>query len=93
MKKRACSASPFAFVQLLFYFVNADLFAVFAHTLESDCAADFRIESVIRADADIGAGMDVSASLANENVARENKLTVSSFCAESLGFGISAVTG
>ena len=83
----------FCFQRLLFNFVNAYLFAVSAKAFESYSAVNLRVESVIRADADIGAGMDVSASLPYKDVACKNKLTVRSLDAETLGLGIAAVTG
>ncbi len=79
--------------QLLLNCVNADLFAVFAHTLEFDCTVDESEESVVRTLADVVAGMDVSASLLYEDIAGKNKLTVCSFCAKSLGLGVTTVTG
>ena len=78
---------------LLLNGVNANLFAGLAVALKFNCAVDKSEKSVIRADADIVAGMDFGASLSHKDVACENELTVCSFCAESLGFGITAVTG
>ena len=79
--------------QLLLNGINADLFARFAVALKFNGTVDKSEESIIGADADIVAGMDFGASLSDEDVACENELTVSSLGAESLGFGITAVTG
>ena len=79
--------------QLLFYSINADLLAVTAHTLELNNAVNLCEKSIVRTLAYIGAGVDVSATLSYKDVTCKNKLTVSTLCAESLGFGITAVTG
>ncbi len=44
--------------------------------LSKRSTADLGEQSVVAADTDVDAGMDVGAALANKNVARENELTV-----------------
>ena len=78
---------------LLLYCVNANSLAVTTHSLEFNLAVNFSKQGVIRSDTDVLAGMDVSTSLANENVAGKNKLTVSTLYAKTLGLGITAVLG
>ena len=73
--------------------VDADLFAVFAVTLKLDFTVDKSIQSVIGADADIVAGMDMRTALTDEDGACKNCLAIASLRAESLGFGIKTVTG
>ena len=50
--------------------------AILTLTLELDVAVDLCEQGVVAADADIMAGMDVRASLANQNVAREDELEI-----------------
>ena len=71
--------------------VDADLFSAAFHRLKSDNAVSKCKQCVVFAYTDIGAGMDFSTTLTNENVAGENELTVCSLGAETLGLGISAV--
>lgn len=73
--------------------VNTDLLAVFAHTLKLNGTVDESKKSIIGANADIVTGMNLSTSLSYKDVACKNKLTVRSLCAESLGFGVTTVTG
>ena len=72
--------------------VNAYFLAVTANTLESDLAADKGKQRIVRTTPDIFARMNVCASLANENVASQDKLTVGAFDTQSLGLGITSVT-
>ncbi len=74
-------------------FVDADLFAVLAVTLKLDFTVDQSIQSVIGADADIIAGMDMRTALTDEDGACKNCLAIASLGAESLGFGVTTVTG
>ena len=73
--------------------VNADLFAVFAVTLKLNLTVDKSEECVIRTLAYIVAGVDVCSTLTNDDGAGVDKLSVASLCAESFGFGVTAVTG
>ena len=50
-------------------------------------------QSVITASANVLAGVDVSSSLSDKDVACSASLSVSSLYAQTLGFGISAVLG
>ena len=61
---------------LLFHGVDADLFAVFAHALESDGTVDQGEEGVVRTFADVVAGVDVRAALSDEDVASQDELSV-----------------
>ena len=61
--------------------------------LETDYAVDLGEKGIILADTDVGAGMEVSAALANEDVAREDKLTVSTLGPQTLGFAFTTVAG
>ena len=73
--------------------VNGALTAILAQTLELDGTVNQSEQGVILADTNVGAGMDVGASLANQNVASLNELTVSTLAAQTLGLGITAVLG
>ena len=78
---------------LLFNRVDGALLAILALALELDMTVNESKEGVVTADTDIVAGMDVRASLTNQNVAREDELTVRAHHAQSLGLGITAVLG
>ena len=71
--------------------VDGALTTILALALETDGAVDQSEQSVITADTDIDTGMDVSASLANQDVAGQNVLTVSTLYAQTLGLGITTV--
>lgn len=45
--------------------------------LETDDAVDLCIKGIILTDTDVGAGMEMSAALPDEDIAGEDKLTVS----------------
>lgn len=81
------------FLFLLLNSVNANSLAITANSLELDLAVNLSKQGVIRSDSDVLAGMDVSSSLANENVSGEYKLAVSSLYAKTLGLGITTVLG
>ena len=78
-------------IYLLLDCVNADALAVTAVTLEANLTVDRCKQCVIRADADIVARMNMCAALTNENVARQNVLTVAALYAKTLCLGITAV--
>lgn len=78
---------------LLLDFVNAYFLSVLADALEFNRAVNESKESVIGTLADIQTRMDLCASLSYENIARKSKLSVSLFCTETFGLGISAVFG
>ena len=99
MKEKAPQTSvqgaPFASKNLflLLDFVNRNLLAVTTHALEANDAGNLCKKSIVLADADIRARMDVSAALTNENVASRYNLTVCTLDAEALGLGITTVLG
>lgn len=76
---------------VLLFRVDGALLAILALALELDVAVNQSKQGVVAADTDIDARMDVRASLANQNVAREDELTVRALHAQSLGLGITAV--
>ena len=78
--------------RLFCFRVNADLFLILAQSLETDDAVDQRKEGVILATTDVGAGMDLGASLPDENIAGENELTVRTLRAKPLRRTVSAVS-
>ena len=53
--------------------VNRSLLTILAETLETEHAALLGVESIVRADTDVDARMDVGAALAHKNVAGENR--------------------
>ena len=61
--------------------------------LETDDTVYLCKESVILAQAYVGAGMEVGTALANQNVAGEDELTISALGAETLGFAVTTVAG
>lgn len=71
--------------------VNRSLLTILAETLETEHAALLGVESIVRADTDVDARMDVGAALAHKNVAGENELTVSALGAKALGVRVAAV--
>ena len=73
--------------------VNGALTTILAHALELDGAVNQSKQGVIAADADVNAGMDVGASLANQDVAGQDELTVCTLHAQALGLGITTVLG
>ena len=73
--------------------VNRALPAILTHTLKTDSAVDQSEQGVILADTDVGTGMDVGSSLANQNVAGQNELTVGTLDAQPLGLGVTTVLG
>ena len=73
--------------------VDGALTTILALALETDGAVNQSEQGVIAADTDIDTGMDVSASLANQDVAGQNKLTVSTLNAQALSLGITTVLG
>ena len=71
--------------------VDGALLAILALALELDMTVNQSEQGIVAADTDIVAGMDVRASLTNQNVAREDELTVRALHAQSLGLGITTV--
>ena len=73
--------------------VNRNLLTILAQTLEADNTVGLGKQRVIAADTDVGAGVDVGAALADQDVAGQNELTVAALDAQALGLGVTAVTG
>ena len=73
--------------------LDGDLLAVLAQVGETHHAVSLGEQGVVGADADIHTGMDVSAALADENVAGLDELAVRPLGTETLGVGITAVLG
>ena len=82
---------PFLTYALLLHSVDGALAAILALALELDGTVNQSKQGVIAADAHVDAGMNVSASLANQNVASQNKLTVCTLDAQALSLGVTAV--
>ena len=75
----------------LFGRVNAYALSVLSCVLKFNGSVDQSKECVIRSDADILAGVDVSASLSYDDVACKDLCTVSLLDAKTLRFRVSAV--
>ena len=73
--------------------VDRDLLAVLAQALETDNTVSLGKEGIVGADAHVLAGVNMRAALAHQDVAGQNKLTVSTLCTQALGLGITAVLG
>lgn len=73
--------------------VYADLLAVTANTLKLYSTINGSKQGIIRTDAYACARMNVSTSLANQDVASLNELTVCTLYAQTLGLRITAVLG
>ena len=89
-EKRLSATGAFAFVKLL-RGVDGDLLAVLTQTLKADDAVSLGEQGIIRALAHVRAGVDVSAALAHQDVARQDELTVGALGAKTLGLGITAI--
>ena len=79
--------------QLLLGSVNRSLLTILTLALETQNAIDGGEQGIIGADTDIHTGMDVSAALANQNVAGLDELTISALGTQALGVGVTAVLG
>ena len=77
----------------LFSSKNADALLVACDTVELDDTVDQCEQGVILADTDTGTGMNVGTSLSDDNVASDNRLTVSLLDTKSLRIGVTAVLG
>ena len=75
----------------LLFLINADLFFVSAHALEFNHAVFESEERIVSADADVVTGMDLRASLADENASRKNGLPVLTLYAEAFRIAVSSV--
>ena len=77
----------------LFLLVNAYALIAAVLRLKTDDAVDLGEKGIILADADIGAGMEVSTALPDKDIAGEDELTVSALGPQTLGFAFTTVTG
>ena len=84
---------PFVLNAQLLLSVDRALTTILALALELDGTVNQSEQGVILADTNVDTGMDVGASLANQNVAGQNKLTVSALNAQTLSLGITTVLG
>ena len=73
--------------------VNADLLLATSLVLELDLTVDQSEESVVGAHTNVVTGMNSSASLSDDDIAGDNRLTVGLLNAKSLGLGITTVLG
>ena len=80
-------------MELLLYRIDRSFLAISAESLKAKNAVACSKKRIVAALAYIGAGMNLCASLTNQHIACENKLTVASLDAKTLGLGISAVLG
>ena len=73
--------------------VNRNFLAVAAHTLKADLAVNQGEQGIVAALAHVLTGVNVGATLTNQNVAGQHELTVGALDAQTLGLGIAAVLG
>ena len=64
--------------------VNRNLLTILAQTLEADNTVGLGKQRVIAADTNVGAGVDVGAALADQDVACQNELNISELGAKAL---------
>ena len=74
----------FGFPLLRDLLINRDAFFITAHALKTDNAVFHGKERIIAAFTHIGAGMDLCATLTNENISSQNELTVRSLRTQTL---------
>ena len=92
IKKTAADYAA-VFLNKLLLSVNGALTAILALALELDGTVNQSKQGVILADTNVGAGMDVGASLTNQDVASQHELTVSTLPAQTLGLRVTTVLG
>jgi hypothetical protein len=73
--------------------IHADAFLIFAEWLELDFAIDKRKQGIVFRQADIQAGADARAALAQNNRAGVNAFAVKAFDAESLRITVATIAG
>ena len=78
---------------LLLYRVDAALGPLLAKALIANNTVDQSEESIISANAAVGARMDMCSTLTIQNIASQYKLSVRTFCAKTLGFAVASVVG
>lgn len=91
-QKRASKGS-FSNNMLLLCGVDADGLLTQMAGLETDYTIDLGEQSVILADTDVFAGMEVSAALTNQDIPGQHCLTICLLGSKTLAFAVSAVTG
>ena len=90
---KKCGFFTIHYNRSLFCFcVHADLFLILAHSLKTDHAVDQCKQSIILAAAHVDAGMDLGASLSDEDIACENKLTARALGTKPLRRAVSTVS-
>ena len=72
---------------------NADLLFAKVLGLKAHNAVDSSKERIVFADTNVGAGMNVCATLTHEDIARKHELTIRALRSETLGMAVAAVTG
>ena len=92
IKKTAADYAA-VFLNKLLLSVNGALTAILALALELDGTVNQSKQGVILADTNVDTGMDVGASLANQDIAGQNELTVCTLNAQAFRLGITAVLG
>ena len=97
-KRKTAAGKPTAAAELflrelLLHCINADFLAGLAKAFKLHFAVNEREQRIVGTLADVVARMDVGTALLDKNVAGKHELTVGTFHTESLGFGITAVTG
>ena len=73
--------------------VNANALLAASLHLELNSTVDQCVKGIVGAFANAHTGMDVSASLTNDDVAGNNCLTISLLYAKTLGFAVTTVLG
>ena len=84
--------APLAY-EILLSLVDGDLLAVPAHALKADSAADLGEQGIVAALANVDAGMDMGAALADQDAASQDPLPVGPLGAKALGVAVAAVLG
>ena len=93
MARFSINLSPQLFGSSFGLGIDADLLALLVVTLELHDTVHLCIQSIVIADADILARMELSATLTNENVTRQDELTICALHAKALRMAVTAVTG
>ena len=88
MAPNGIRSGPLVYPFLLGDLHDGDLLAVLAQALKLDSAALHGEQGVVAALADIDAGVDMGAPLADQDVAGQDELTVTPLHAQTLGLGI-----
>jgi hypothetical protein len=73
--------------------IDTDTALVPGYRLEAHDAIDLAENGVVLADPDVGADMELSATLTDNDGAAANELAIGTLHAEALGLAVAAVTG